>query len=63
MLIKPGEIIVEKTTGREYVIEEVAEPLEPITERWIGFRNLRTRLFYSQPESQIREDFEAKLAK
>jgi len=63
MLIKPGEIIVEKTTGREYVIEEVAEPQAMIKQRWVGFRNLHTRKLYSQPEDQIRKDFEAKLAK
>ena len=57
MWIKKGEIIVETLTGREYVIEDVAEPLEHITERWIGFRNLRTRRLYTAEESQILRDF------
>jgi hypothetical protein len=62
MLIKAGEIIVEKTTGREYVIEEIAEPNEHITERWIGFRNLRTRKLYTADEPQLRRDFEPKVS-
>jgi len=57
MWIKTGEIIVETLTGREYVIEEVTEPLGHITERWIGFRNLRTRNLYAAEESQILRDF------
>jgi len=57
MQIKPGEIIVETATGREYVIEEVAEASPAIPERWIGFRNLHTGKLYSFAQSQIEQDF------
>jgi len=58
MELKTGEIYQETSTGREFVLVQIAE--HPTGEVWVGFQNLASRRHFTVPEAQFRRDFEAK---